>query len=189
MWFQTEKRAAHSGPFKRAFTNRFVLVYGTAGDAAENRELLEKARYDSEVWAYRANGDANLMSDAQFLAGDFHDRNVIVYGNADTNRAWSAVFDDDCPIVAKRGSITIGGTKNEGVVAAAFVRPRRGSAVALAAAFADTGAAATRLFYEFPVFVSGVGIPDYVVFGPGYLRELDGDVRAAGWFDYAWKMR
>jgi len=100
------KMPHRSGPFKRAFTNRFVLVYGTAGDETENRELLEKARYDSEVWAYRANGDANLMSDAQFLAGDFKDRNVIVYGNADTNRAWNAVFDDDCPIQAKRGVMT-----------------------------------------------------------------------------------
>jgi poly(3-hydroxybutyrate) depolymerase len=184
-----QKRPGVCGPFKRAFTNRFVLVYGTAGDDAETRELLEKARYDSEVWAYRANGDANLMSDAQFLAGDFTDRNVIVYGNADTNRAWSAVFDDDCPIKASRGAMTVDGAKHEGVVAAAFVRPRKGSDVALAAAFADTGAAATRLFYQFPVFVSGVGIPDYVVFGPGFLREWDGDVRAAGWFDYAWRMR
>lgn len=186
---KAEKSASRSGPFKQAFTNRFVLVYGTAGDDAEGRELLEKARFDSFVWAYRANGDANLMSDAQFLAGDFKDRNVILYGNADTNAAWSAVFDDDCPIQAKRGSITVGGAKHEGVLAAAFVRPRKGSRVALAAAFADTGAAATRLFYAFPVFVSGVGIPDYVVFGAGYLRELDGDVRAAGWFDHAWKLR
>jgi dienelactone hydrolase len=185
----SEKSAIRSGPFKRAFTNRFVLVYGTAGDDAENRELLEKARYDSEVWAYRANGDANLMSDAEFLAGDFRGRNVILYGNADTNRAWGAVFDDDCPIVAKRGAMMVNGTKAEGVLAAAFVRPRKGSDVALAAAFADTGAAATRLFYCFPVFSSGVGIPDYVVFGPGYLRELDGDVRAGGWFDFAWRMR
>jgi len=184
-----EKNAGRSGPFKQAFTNRFVLVYGTAGDDAENRELLEKARYDSEVWAYRANGDANLMSDEQFLAGGFTDRNVILYGNADTNKAWSAVFDDDCPIVAKRGVMTVNGTKHEGVVAAAFVRPRKGSDVALAAAFADTGARATRLFYSFPVFASGVGIPDYVVFGPGFLHEFDGDVRAAGWFDWAWKMK
>ena len=184
-----EKRPNRSGPFKRAFANRFVLVYGTAGDDAEDRELLEKARYDSEVWAYRANGDANLMSDEQFLAGDFKDRNVIVYGNADTNRAWGAVFDADCPIQARRGAMTVNGRKHEGVVAAAFVRPRKGSDGALAAAFADTGAAATRLFYAFPVFVSGVGIPDYVVFGPGFLREWDGDVRAAGWFDWAWRMK
>jgi dienelactone hydrolase len=186
----TQKHPRRGGPFKQAFTNFFVLVYGTAGDDAEDRELLEKARYDSEVWAYRANGDANLMSDEQFLADrNLDTRNVIVYGNADTNRAWGAVFDDDCPIVAKRGVMTVNGTKHEGVVAAAFVRPRKGSAVALAAAFADTGAAATRLFYAFPVFSSGVGIPDYVVFGPGFLREWDGDVRAAGWFDWAWRMK
>jgi dienelactone hydrolase len=186
----SEKSARRGGPFKQAFTNGFVLVYGTAGDETENRELLEKARYDSEVWAYRANGDANLMSDAQFLAAkNLDNRNVVLYGNADTNRAWGAVFDDDCPIQAKRGVMTVNGTKHEGVVAAAFVRPRKGSDAALAAAFADTGAAATRMFYAFPVFSSGVGIPDYVVFGPGFLREWDGDVRAAGWFDYAWRMR
>ena len=52
-----------------------------------------------------------------------------------------------------------------------------------------SGAAATRLFYQFPVFSSGIGIPDYVVFGPGFLREWDGDVRAAGWFDWAWRMK
>jgi len=184
-----EKAPEHGGPFKRAFANRFVLVYGTAGDDAENRELLEKARYDSEVWAYRANGDANLMSDEQFLAGDFKDRNVVLYGNADTNAAWDDVFDRDCPIVAHRGVMTVNGTKHEGVVAAAFVRPRKDNFHALAAAFADTGARATRLFYSFPVFASGVGIPDYVVFGPGFLHEFDGDVRAAGWFDSAWRMK
>jgi dienelactone hydrolase len=188
-WSPRWKLYGHCGPFKQAFTNRFVLVYGTGGDDAEDAELLEKARYDSEVWAYRANGDANLMSDEQFLAGDFEDRNVIVYGNADTNSAWSDVFDADCPIQAKRGVMTVNGAKHAGVVAAAFVRPRKGSDGALAAAFADTGAAATRLFYAFPVFSSGVGIPDYVVFGPGFLREWDGDVRAAGWFDYAWRMK
>jgi pimeloyl-ACP methyl ester carboxylesterase len=186
---QQEKCSETSGPLKRAFTNRFVLVYGTAGDETETRELLEKARFDSLTWAYRANGDATLVSDAQFLAGDFKDRNVIVYGNADTNKAWDAVFDADCPIQAKRGVITIGGAKHEGVVGAAFVRPRKGSDKALAAAFADTGAAATRLFYGFPVFMSGMGIPDYVVFGAGFLSELDGDVRAAGWFDHAWRLR
>jgi poly(3-hydroxybutyrate) depolymerase len=185
----TQKNPHRSGPFKQAFTNRFVLVYGTAGDDAEDRELLEKARHDSEVWAYRANGDVPVLSDAEFLAGEFKDRNVIVYGNADTNAAWSAVFAEDCPITAKRGAITVGGAKHEGVVAAAFVRPRKGSDVALAAAFADTGAKATRLFYQFPVFSSGVGIPDYVVFGPGFLAAMDGDVRAAGWFDHAWRLR
>ena len=38
------KSPERSGPFKRAFDNRFALVYGTAGNDARDRELLERAR-------------------------------------------------------------------------------------------------------------------------------------------------
>ncbi len=185
----TEKRIERQGPFKRAFDNRFVLVYGTAGTPEENRELLELARYHAEVWAYRANGDAAVMSDAEFLAGDFRGRNVILYGNADTNRAWADVLGKDCPILARRGSIVVGdGRRESAALACAFVRPRRGEEVALAAAFADTGPKGTRLFYSLAVFASGIGIPDYLLFGPETLTSADA-IRTAGWFDHAWKLR
>jgi hypothetical protein len=36
--------------------------------------------------------------------------------------------------------------------------------------------------------VSGVGYPDYVVWGPEVLRDGDGAVLAAGCFDHAWRL-
>ena len=38
-------------------------------------------------------------------------------------------------------------------------------------------------------FVSGVGIPDYVVWSTDVLAEGDGGVLAAGWFDHRWQVQ
>jgi hypothetical protein len=68
-----------------------------------------------------------------------------------------------------------------------FVYPRADSP-ALVGVFADTGPAGTRLLTTVPVFVSGVGLPDYALFGPTILTQGDGGVLAAGWFDHAWRL-
>ena len=39
------------------------------------------------------------------------------------------------------------------------------------------------------IFGSGVGIPDYVVFGAEVLKKGDEGVRAAGWFDQSWSLK
>ncbi len=93
-----EKSAARSGPFKRAFDQRFLIVTGTKGDAEETSELLGRARHDAEQWWYRANGQAQILSDVEYLAGGFEHRDVILYGNRDTNAAWESVLDESCPI-------------------------------------------------------------------------------------------
>jgi poly(3-hydroxybutyrate) depolymerase len=188
-----EKGPHRSGPFKRAFDNRFVLVYGTQGSERETAELLARARFDSGQWWYRGNGNAPVVSDGTFVEGAdglFGGRNVIVYGNSDTNAAWDVVFREDCPVSARRGEIRLGDHLFEGHdLAAVFLHPRAGDGGALAAAFADTGPAGSRLAYKLATFGSGVGIPDYVVFGPGVLTEGDGGVLAAGWFDRRWRHR
>ena len=53
----------------------------------------------------------------------------------------------------------------------------------LVGAFASTGARGTRLGYGLVPFSSGVGYPDYAVFGEELLRSGDDGVLAAGWFD------
>jgi len=58
------------GPFKEAFRNHFALVYGTKGTPAENTAAYHKARYDAETFWYRGNGTADVVSDAEFAAGD-----------------------------------------------------------------------------------------------------------------------
>jgi len=184
-----EKSPSSSGPFKRAFDREFLLVIGTQGDELEDRELLELARYEAEVWWYRGNGTARIYTDSDFLASEVRKapRNVILFGNEDTNSAWKIVLSDRCPIRARRGSIELRGEKHEGAgLACLFVFPRA-DAEALVGAFADSGPAGTRLLTTVPVFVSGVGLPDFTLFGPEVLERGDDGVIAAGWFDFAWR--
>ena len=185
-----EKSPTRSGPFKRAFDRRFVVVYGTSGDEGENREQLELARWISESWWYRGNGSTEIFSDREFLAhrAECVARDVILLGNADTNAAWKTLVPATCPLAAKRGSLRLGERSFEGAgLAALCVYPRADDAT-LVGLFADTGAAGTRFLATIPVFISGVGIPDYALFGPEVLAKGDGGVLAAGWFDGAWRL-
>ena len=177
-----EKGPRRSGPFKRAFYNRFVLVYG-------DEESMACARFDAQVWWYRGNGDVPVLSDRQFLAGDYRGRNVIVYGNATNNRAWREVFPRSCPILVEQGRISLGERVwYGGDRACVFVYPRRGDPEALAAAFAATGPRGQRLGHTLLPFVSGVGYPDYAVFSTDILTRGDGGVLQAGWFSNDWSL-
>lgn len=211
-----EKRPDAQGPFKRAFDNRFLVVYGTAGDPREDRELFERGRHDLEVWWYRANGVPRFMSDEEYLAAiaepelaegeakaqmmvlesqvrrvlDLQSRNVILYGNEDTNRAWRVLLAEDSPVQVRRGAIELGervfGGEDLGVV---FTYPSALDRSALVGYFADTGTRGARLGYTLASFVSGVGYPDYAVYSSEVLRSGDGGVLAAGWFDHAWGLQ
>ncbi|MHC5011030.1 MAG: prolyl oligopeptidase family serine peptidase [Planctomycetota bacterium] len=184
-----EKAPGRSGPLKRAFHNRFVMVVGTAGDDAEDEALLARARYDAEVWQYRGNGRAFLIEDTAFREGGFGGRNVILYGNADTNAAWEAVVPADCPIQVRRGEVAAGSREYEGEdLGVLFVYPRRGESHALVGVVGDTGPEGLRLGYTTACFVSGVGYPDFVVYGPEILERGDEGVRTAGFFDYRWQL-
>lgn len=181
------KSPQRCGPFKRAFGRRFVLVHGTSGDADEDRELFERARHDQQVWWYRANGTAEIVADTRFLAGDYAGRNVILYGNRDTNAAWKTLVPEGGPFDARRGELRVGTRTWKGDdLGAVCVRPRADDASALVGMFADTGPRGSRLGYVLAPFVSGVGYPDYAAFSSAILRAGDGGVLAAGWFDRDW---
>ena len=94
---------------------------------------------------------------------------------------------------ARRGSISVGDREWKGDgLGAVFVHPRAdnaGSSSALVGAFASTGPRGTRVGFGLLPFVSGVGYPDYAVFGEEFLRSGDGGVLAAGWFDHRWGLQ
>ena len=190
-----EKRAARSGNLKWAFDRRFLLVVGTGGDEAADDALLARARFDAGVWRYRGNGRAELWTDAEFLEREAETvgRNVILYGNRDTNAAWEALLAEDCPVSVRDGLVELG--SGEGArrfegddLACAFLRPRLGDPDALVGVFADAGTRATRLGSTLAPFVSGVGYPDYAVYGAEVLARGDGGVLEAGWFDARWEL-
>ena len=191
-WDPSRKTPARSGPFKRAFANHFVLIYGTAGDEQEDAQLLARARYDSEVWRYRGNGCAAVWSDQEVLAPQnlrrMAGRNLILYGNRDTNLAVQAFVPPECPLVAARGRMSLGGQTWDGDDLAAFcVYPRVGEDTALLGWFADSGPKGSRLGYTLAPFVSGVGCPDFAIFDASVLSKGDAGVKAAGWFDSHWR--
>ncbi|MGQ0614164.1 MAG: prolyl oligopeptidase family serine peptidase, partial [Planctomycetaceae bacterium] len=177
-----EKSPGRSGPFKRAFDRRFLLVVGK-----EDREALARARYDAQVWWYRGNGDAPVVTDERFLQGEFSGRNVILYGNAATNRAWDALLPRSCPVRAEEGRLAIGDREWKGdALGCLFVYPRKGDGAALVGVFASTGPRGQRLGSALLPFVSGVGYPDFAAFDASLLEGGDAGVLEAGWFTPDW---
>ena len=182
----TVENAARGGPFKMAFNNHMAFVYGTGGSAQENAAIYAKARYDAETWWVRGNGSVDVIPDSEFDPARDANRNVILYGNADTNRAWPALLDRE-PILVTRSSITIGGREWAGDdLACLFLRPRKGSDTALVGVVAGTGLSGTRLTNRIGYLMSGVGLPDWCVVGPEVLKQGIRGVRAGGYFANDW---
>lgn len=182
------KRPERCGPFKQAFRNRVVLVYGTHGRSEENSWSYARARYDAEQFWYRGNGSVDLISDVEFVAGNYAERNVMLYGNADTNGAWRSLLRTS-PIQVDRIGIRVGDHNYTGDdLAVLFVRPRPGSANASVGVVAGVGLTGMRLTERLPYFVSGVEYPDWVVIGSSMLEQGYEGIRAAGYFGADWRV-
>lgn len=194
----SEKSPERSGPFKEAFQNRFVLVYGTRGTPEENAWASAKARYDAEQFWYRGNGSVEVIADRDFAREtSATGGNVILYGHADMNSAWGLVH-DGLAIDVRRGSVRVGERTLTGDdLACLFVQPRRdvGSIRTTngdgdwnsVAAVAGTGIAGLRLTDQLPYFVSGVAYPDWTVIGPEMLERGADGVRGLGFFGHDWR--
>jgi hypothetical protein len=184
-----EKGPHRYGPFKQAFRNRFMFVYGTHGTEEQNAAIYGKARYDAEAFWYRGNGAVDLIPDHAFDPSTERDRNVVLYGNADTNAAWAALL-GECPVQVRRGAVTVGGREISGEdLACLFTWPRPGSDRALVGVVAGSGLAGMRLTERLPYFVSGVAYPDWIVLGPDVLTNDTAGIRAAGFFANDWSVK
>ena len=176
------------GTFKSVFDRRAVLVYGTQGTEEENRWALEKARYDAEQFWYRGNGSFEIVADVDFDTDSDRDRNVVLYGNADTNQIWPALLSTS-QVQVRRGRIRFGQRPELGDdLACLFVRPRPRSGKAMVGVVAGTGIEGMRLTNRLRYFVSGVAYPDVTIFGTGVLTDGSEDVRAAGFFSDTWQI-
>ena len=183
-----EKGPHRAGPFKDAFDRRVVLVYGTAGDDEHDAWNYARARYDAETFQYRGNGRLELVSDAEFDPTAEPDRNVVLYGNRETNGAWDDVLEAS-PIVVGSGGLTVGERAFVGEdLACLFVRPRRGSDLATVAVVSGTGLYGVRATSQLPYFVSGVGYPDWIVLSAEHLMLGTQRVMAAGFFGTDWSL-
>jgi pimeloyl-ACP methyl ester carboxylesterase len=180
------KNADRSGPFKDAFRNGVVFVYGTKGTAEENAWALAKARFDAETFWYRGNASVDVIPDTAFDANKERDHNVVLYGASDGNAACKELLGDS-PVQVRRGVVQVGDRKEEGdSLACVFVRPRQGSDRALVGVVAGSGSAGMRLTDHLVYFLSGAEYPDCLVFGPEVLAHAAEGVRAAGFFGPDW---
>ena len=193
-WTATEpssrqlKGPARNGTFSAVFTGNPYLVYGTAGTEEENRWAAAKARYDAETFYYRGNGALDVLPDTRFDLNEDTDRSVVLYGNADTNRAWPLLLSTS-PVEVRRGKVRVGTrTESGNDVAVVTVRPRPGSDVAMVGVVAGTGAAGMRLTDRLRWFVSGIVYPDLMVLGPNVVSTGTADVRAWGYFGLDWQV-
>ncbi|MBD3173925.1 MAG: prolyl oligopeptidase family serine peptidase [Armatimonadia bacterium] len=182
------KNPQRYGTFKDAFRNRMILVYGTGGSDEEARLARAKARYDAETFWYRGNGSVEVIPDDQFDPGAEPDRNVILYGNGDTNLAWGPLLGDS-PVQVKGGGVGWGEETLTGdALACLLIRPRAGSEVASVGAVAVTGARGYHTAELAHYFVSGTAYPDYVVFGPDAAATGTHGALLAGFFGEDWRI-
>jgi dienelactone hydrolase len=175
-----------SGTFKSAFDHDALLVFGTGGTDEENRWAESKARYDAETFWYRGGGSLEVLRDSDFDPVRTPGRNVILYGNADTNSAWKKLL-EDCPVQVRRGQVRVGDRTESGDdLGVLMVYPRPGSDIATVGVVAGTGPVGMRLTTRLRYFISGIAYPDLVVLDTLNPKSPTPAVRAWGYFGPEW---
>ena len=183
-----EKYPGRSGTFKDVFRNNVLLVVGTQGSDAENHWALTKARYDAESFWYQGNGKLDIILDTQFDPALNPDRNVVLYGNAETNAAWDLLL-SDCPVNLKHNWVRVGHRKLRGDdLAVMFIYPRQNSEIASVGVVGGTGIAGCRLTNMRPYLYAGFAYPDLVVMDPRILIGDDAGMRITGFFGPDWQV-
>ncbi|MEX2568708.1 MAG: hypothetical protein WD431_22385 [Cyclobacteriaceae bacterium] len=173
-----------NGTFKEPFNHRMIFVYGTSGNKAENN----KARFDAETWYYRGNGAVNLVSDREFDLDKYSDRGIIVYGNADTNRAWKTLLNEN-PLQVTRKEITLGeNIIRQDNLGAYFMVPRKDNDTLSIAVVSGTGLKGLHTTNANQYFAGGSGFPDFVVFTSELpVKGIDA-IKAAGFYGNDWSL-
>jgi pimeloyl-ACP methyl ester carboxylesterase len=182
------KNPRRYGTFKDAFRNRVVFVYGTAGAPDENAWAYAKARFDAEAFWYQANGSIAVVPDVAFDPGAEPDRNVVLYGNSSTNRAWAALLGES-PVQVVRGELRVGEARYRGDdLGILMIRPRPGSDVASVGTVSGTGVAGMRLCDRRPYLSAGFAYPDVTVFRARELEATGDCAILAGFFGLDWSV-
>lgn len=182
------KGARRYGTFKESFRNRMALVYGTSGTPEENAWAFERARYDAEKLWYQGNASVDVLADTGFVPSADPDRNVVLYGNSQTNRLWKTLL-PECPVSVERGRVVLGKrTVKRRDICCIFIRPRDGSDVASVGVVSGTGIEGFRLSHTVRYLEPGLGLPDLTVFDADVMTQGDAGMILTGFFGLDWSM-
>ncbi|WP_165041778.1 alpha/beta hydrolase-fold protein [Dysgonomonas sp. ZJ709] len=182
------KYSGRYGGFKNAYGNNVVFVYSTKGTAQENEWYQNKARFDAETFYYRGNGSIDVIPDTEYTVAKYADRNVVIYGNKDNNRAWPLLLKNS-PIQVGKGMITADGKTFTGDdLGTYFVYPHPNSNTASVGVVAGTGDAGMRATSP-NNYISGItGFPDLMIYRADALKNGLTGMEAAGYFDNDWTL-
>ncbi len=182
-----QKGPHNYGTFKEAFNHKVLYVYGTSGTKDETEANYNKAKFDAESWYYRGNGSVDIIADKEYAPAKFSGRNVIIYGNASNNAAWSSLL-NDCPIQVTRNTITAGSNTWSGDdLASYFIWPQK-NGVNTTGVVTGTGVKGMNATSANQYFAGGSGFPDYMIFKMGMLTSGVDDVKMVGFYDNNWKL-
>ena len=182
-----QKNPLRYGTFKEAFNNRMVFVYSTAGTKEENENTYNKAVYDAESWYYRGNGAVDIIADKEYSFAKYKGRNVIIYGNANSNSAWKMLL-ANCPLQVTRGKVIAGNKVWTGDdLGAYFVWPQA-DALTSVGVVAGTGIKGLNAASANQYFAGGSGFPDFMVFRLSMLKDGAKVIQLAGYFDNNWQL-
>ncbi|HEX7573740.1 MAG TPA: alpha/beta hydrolase, partial [Bacteroidota bacterium] len=116
------------------------------------------------------------------------DRNVVLYGNSQTNRLWKTLL-PECPVSVERGRVVLGKkTVKRRDICCIFIRPRHGSDVASVGVVSGTGIEGFRLSHMVRYLEPGVGLPDLTVFDGDVMTQGDAGMILTGFFGLDWSM-
>lgn len=183
-----QKNSIRYGGFKNAFDNNVVLVYATKGTTEENEWNQNRARFDAETFYYRGNGSIEVIADTEYAPSKYKDRNVVLYGNKDNNKAWNILLKDS-PIQVSKEKIVVGNKTYAGDdLGIYFVYPNPNSEIASIGVVAGTGEKGMKATSP-NNYISGItGFPDFMIFRSDILKDgLDG-VEVADFFDNNWQL-
>lgn len=123
------------GPVKEAFRSPFCVVYGTVGTAEQTAELGRNAERFVKEWRDFAKGRPPMFADTEVTAEIAKAKNLILFGEADTNAIISRIA-DKLPIKWDRTQAEIAGQgyslENRGLL---FVYPNPESSGRLVVVF------------------------------------------------------
>jgi enterochelin esterase-like enzyme len=176
------------GRVSDAFNRPFLLVVGTQGAGARSEALNMAANRAAErlarEWMMRAEGIANIKRDVDVTSDDLAMRNLILFGNADTN-AVIAKINNQLPLRFNGSGVSADGKKILGedlgiVLIAPNPLQTNRYVVVVGGTTPNSFETAARLNFN--------ELPDFVIFDKRTLAGEKQDFLGGGFFNKFWKL-
>lgn len=107
------KRAGLEGPLEDAFLSRFLVVYGTQGEGAEDKAGEEEVKRLDAFWFRWAHGHCRVRADTEVTDDDIRESNLILFGNPRSN-LWVRKVNEALPVRFSGEGVVVGDRRFDG---------------------------------------------------------------------------